>query len=47
MVPTFFQAGHKLKDFWMKEIGNKKEERITITAIIQKITLDVIGLVGM
>ncbi|RIB11299.1 cytochrome P450 [Gigaspora rosea] len=46
MVPTFVQAGHKLKDIWIKQIGNKKEERITITAIIQKITLDVIGLVG-
>ncbi|RIB21091.1 cytochrome P450 [Gigaspora rosea] len=46
MVPTFVQAGHKLKDFWMKQIGDKKEERITITAIIPKITLDVIGLVG-
>ncbi|CAG8811006.1 36883_t:CDS:2, partial [Gigaspora margarita] len=45
MVPTFVQAGHKLKDIWIKQIGNKKEERITITAIIQKITLDVIGLV--
>ncbi|KAF0542320.1 cytochrome P450 [Gigaspora margarita] len=46
MVPTFVQAGHKLKDFWMKQIGDKKEERITITAMIPKITLDVIGLVG-
>ncbi|CAG8816225.1 14777_t:CDS:2, partial [Gigaspora margarita] len=46
MVPTFVQAGHKLKDIWIKQIGNKKEERITITAIVQKITLDVIGLVG-
>ncbi|RIB27825.1 cytochrome P450, partial [Gigaspora rosea] len=46
MVPTFVQAGHKLKDIWMKQIGNKKEERITITALIPMITLDVIGLVG-
>ncbi|CAG8487464.1 9154_t:CDS:2 [Cetraspora pellucida] len=46
MVPTFVQAGHKLKDLWMKQINNKKEERITITALIPKITLDVIGLVG-
>ncbi|KAF0380802.1 cytochrome P450 [Gigaspora margarita] len=45
MVPTFVQAGHKLRDIWIKQIGNKKEERITIIAIIQKITLDVIGLV--
>ncbi|CAG8784791.1 5274_t:CDS:2, partial [Racocetra fulgida] len=44
MTPTFVQAGHNLKDIWMKEIGNKKEERITITAVISKITLDVIGL---
>ncbi|CAG8460860.1 27722_t:CDS:2 [Racocetra persica] len=46
MVPTFVQAGHKLKDNWIKQIGNKKEERITITALIPKIALDVIGLVG-
>ncbi|KAF0542322.1 cytochrome P450 [Gigaspora margarita] len=46
MVPTFVQAGHKLKDLWMKQIGDQKEERITITAIISKIALDVIGLVG-
>ncbi|CAG8586679.1 3942_t:CDS:2 [Cetraspora pellucida] len=46
MLPTFIQAGHKLKDAWLKQIGNKKEERITITALIPKITLDVIGLVG-
>ncbi|KAF0542315.1 cytochrome P450 [Gigaspora margarita] len=46
MVPTFVQAGHKLKDIWMKQIGNNKEERITITTVIPKITLDVIGLVG-
>ncbi|CAG8498768.1 35623_t:CDS:2 [Racocetra persica] len=46
MVPTFVQAGHKLKNIWMKQIGNKKEERITITVLIPKITLDVIGHVG-
>ncbi|CAG8796661.1 10280_t:CDS:2, partial [Racocetra persica] len=46
MVPIFVQAGHKLKDIWMVQIGNKKEERITITALIPKTTLDVIGLVG-
>ncbi|CAG8695500.1 34193_t:CDS:2 [Gigaspora margarita] len=46
MVPTFVQAGHKLKDIWMEQIGNKKEERITITALIPNITLDIIGLVG-
>ncbi|CAG8818319.1 5710_t:CDS:2, partial [Gigaspora margarita] len=46
MVPTFVQAGHKLKDIWMKQIGNNKEERITITTVIPKITLDVIGLVA-
>ncbi|CAG8822851.1 22972_t:CDS:2, partial [Cetraspora pellucida] len=45
MVPTFVQAGHKLKDIWIKQIGNNKEERITITESIPKITLDVIGLV--
>ncbi|CAG8546692.1 19394_t:CDS:2 [Cetraspora pellucida] len=46
VLPIFIQAGHKLKDAWLKQIGNKKEERITITALIPKITLDVIGLVG-
>ncbi|CAG8647251.1 22755_t:CDS:2 [Cetraspora pellucida] len=46
MAPTFVQAGHNLKDIWMKEIGDKEEERITITSIISKITLDVIGDVG-
>ncbi|CAG8794144.1 171_t:CDS:2, partial [Cetraspora pellucida] len=46
MLPTFIQAGHKLKDAWLKKIGNKKEERITITTLIPKITLDIIGLVG-
>ncbi|CAG8830583.1 6116_t:CDS:2, partial [Racocetra persica] len=46
MVPTFVQAGHKLKDIWMKQIGNKKEERITIIDLVPKITLDVIGLVA-
>ncbi|CAG8811941.1 22452_t:CDS:2, partial [Racocetra persica] len=46
MTPTFVQAGHNLKDIWMKEIGNKKEKRITITAVISNVTLDVIGLVG-
>ncbi|RIB19591.1 cytochrome P450 [Gigaspora rosea] len=46
MFPTFAQGGHKLKDIWMKQIGNKEEERITITAMIPKVTLDVIGLVG-
>ncbi|CAG8788242.1 8522_t:CDS:2, partial [Racocetra fulgida] len=45
MVPTFVQVGHKLKDIWMKQIGNKKEERITISDLVGKITLDVIGLV--
>ncbi|CAG8649699.1 10341_t:CDS:2, partial [Racocetra fulgida] len=42
MAPTFVQAGYKLKDIWIKQIGNKKEKRITITALIPKITLDVI-----
>ncbi|CAG8771037.1 5055_t:CDS:2, partial [Racocetra persica] len=46
MAPTFVQAGHKLKDIWIKQIGNKVEERITITELIPKITLDIIGLVG-
>ncbi|RIB25344.1 cytochrome P450 [Gigaspora rosea] len=46
MVPTFVQAGHKLKDIWMEQIGNKKEERIAITTLIPNITLDIIGLVG-
>ncbi|CAG8795444.1 26069_t:CDS:2, partial [Racocetra persica] len=46
MTPTFIQAGHNLKAIWMKEIGNKREERITISDTIADITLDVIGLVG-
>ncbi|CAG8639017.1 745_t:CDS:2, partial [Racocetra fulgida] len=46
MAPTFVQAGHKLKDIWIKQIGNKVEERITVTELIPKITLDIIGLVG-
>ncbi|CAG8791622.1 7807_t:CDS:2, partial [Racocetra fulgida] len=46
MAPTFVQAGHKLKDLWMKQIDNKKVERITITDLIPKITLDVIGRVA-
>ncbi|CAG8504066.1 9573_t:CDS:2, partial [Racocetra fulgida] len=46
MFPMFVQAGHKLKDIWMKQIDNRKEEKITITTVISKITLDVIGLVG-
>ncbi|KAF0556966.1 cytochrome P450 [Gigaspora margarita] len=46
MLPTLIQAGHKFKDILLKQIGNKKEERITITDLIPKITLDIIGLVG-
>ncbi|CAG8548360.1 2243_t:CDS:2, partial [Scutellospora calospora] len=46
MVPTFFKAAHQMKDIWLKQIGNKNEERITITELIPKIILDVIGLVG-
>ncbi|CAG8777689.1 11011_t:CDS:1, partial [Racocetra fulgida] len=45
MILTFVQASHNLKDVWMKEVGNKKEERIMVTAVILKITLDIIGLV--
>ncbi|CAG8623222.1 2192_t:CDS:2, partial [Scutellospora calospora] len=46
MFPTFVQASHKLRDVWIKQIGNKKEEIITITESIPKLTLDVIGLAG-
>ncbi|CAG8710361.1 2859_t:CDS:2, partial [Racocetra persica] len=46
MLPTIVQAGHKLKDIWMKQIGNKKEKQITITDLVPKTTLDIIGLVG-
>ncbi|CAG8750197.1 6897_t:CDS:2, partial [Racocetra persica] len=46
MLPTFIQAAHNLKAIWMKEIGNKREERITITTTTSKIALDIIGLVG-
>ncbi|RIB18210.1 cytochrome P450 [Gigaspora rosea] len=46
MLPIFVQASHHLKDIWIKQIGNKKEERITITDLIPKITLDIIGLAG-
>ncbi|CAG8729606.1 16255_t:CDS:2, partial [Cetraspora pellucida] len=45
MAPIFVQAGHKLKDIWIKQIGDKEEERITITDLIPKIALDIIGLV--
>ncbi|CAG8596132.1 7731_t:CDS:2 [Cetraspora pellucida] len=34
MTPTFIQAGHNLNTIWMKEIGNKREERITISDAI-------------
>ncbi|CAG8832474.1 16217_t:CDS:2, partial [Cetraspora pellucida] len=44
MTPTFVQAGHNLKAIWMKEIGNKREERIRITTKLSDITLDVISL---
>ncbi|RIB20329.1 cytochrome P450 [Gigaspora rosea] len=46
MMPTFVQGANQLKDLWTNQIGNKKEERITITNLVQKITLDIIGLVG-
>ncbi|CAG8541931.1 16357_t:CDS:2 [Racocetra fulgida] len=46
MLPTIVQAGHRLKDIWIKQIGNKKEERITVTELIPKTTLDIIGLVA-
>ncbi|KAF0533317.1 cytochrome P450 [Gigaspora margarita] len=46
IVPTFVQAGHKFKDIWMIQTGNKKEKIITVSSLIPKITLDVIGLVG-
>ncbi|CAG8765479.1 38763_t:CDS:2, partial [Gigaspora margarita] len=46
MFPTFVQAGHNLKDIWMEQIGNKKVERVSITDMVPKITLDVIGIVG-
>ncbi|RIB05119.1 cytochrome P450 [Gigaspora rosea] len=46
MIPTFIKGGHQLKDHWIKLIGDKKEERITITSLISQVTLDIIGLVG-
>ncbi|CAG8734408.1 10213_t:CDS:2 [Cetraspora pellucida] len=46
MVPTFIQTSFKLRDIWIEEIGNKKEERISITEMIPKITLDIIGFCG-
>ncbi|CAG8831278.1 386_t:CDS:2, partial [Cetraspora pellucida] len=46
MTPTFVQAGHNLNAIWMKEIGNKRDERITISNTISEITMDIIGLVG-
>ncbi|CAG8646306.1 2032_t:CDS:2, partial [Cetraspora pellucida] len=46
MVPMCIQAAHQLKNYWMKQIADNKEERITITDFISKITLDIIGLVG-
>ncbi|CAG8598347.1 17170_t:CDS:2 [Racocetra fulgida] len=46
MLPTIVQAGHRLKDIWIKQIGNEKSKRITVTELIPKTTLDIIGLVG-
>ncbi|CAG8514126.1 36095_t:CDS:2 [Racocetra persica] len=46
MILTFVQANHNLKNVWMKEVGNKKKKRITVIAVISKITLDIIGLVN-
>ncbi|CAG8544358.1 1438_t:CDS:2 [Cetraspora pellucida] len=46
MIPICIQAAHQLKNYWMKRISDNKEERITITDFISKITLDIIGLVG-
>ncbi|CAG8681172.1 25450_t:CDS:2, partial [Racocetra persica] len=46
MVPIFVQGGRRLKDCWTKQILDKKEEKISITSLIHKITLDIIGFVG-
>ncbi|CAG8703025.1 5234_t:CDS:2 [Gigaspora margarita] len=46
MMPTFVQGANRLKDLWVNKIGNKKEERITVTKLVPKIILDMIGLVG-
>ncbi|KAF0538640.1 cytochrome P450 [Gigaspora margarita] len=46
MIPTFIQGGHQLKDHWINLIGDKKEERISITSLISQVTLDIIGLIG-
>ncbi|KAF0465099.1 cytochrome P450 [Gigaspora margarita] len=46
MMPTFVQGANRLKDLWVNQIGNKKEERIMVTKLVPKIILDMIGLVG-
>ncbi|CAG8801905.1 30991_t:CDS:1, partial [Racocetra persica] len=45
MTLIFVQASHNLKDVWMKEVSNKKEEKIMVTVVISKITLDIISFV--
>ncbi|KAF0546601.1 cytochrome P450 [Gigaspora margarita] len=46
IVPIVVRISHQLKEIIMNQIGDKKEERITINSLISKATLDIIGLVG-
>ncbi|RIB14449.1 hypothetical protein C2G38_1973248, partial [Gigaspora rosea] len=46
MIPTFIKGGHQLKDHWIKLIGDKKEESISINSLISQVSLDIIGFVG-
>ncbi|CAG8521553.1 5861_t:CDS:2, partial [Scutellospora calospora] len=43
-VPIVVRTVNKLKNYWLKQIGDKKEEIITVTSLLPKITLDIIGL---
>ncbi|CAG8499692.1 4047_t:CDS:2, partial [Racocetra fulgida] len=46
MLPILVHAAYNLRDIWIKQIGDKNEEIITITDIISNITLDIIGILG-
>ncbi|CAG8810095.1 14683_t:CDS:2, partial [Racocetra persica] len=46
MLPILVHAAYNLRDIWIKQIGNKNEEIVTITDIISNITLDIIGIAG-
>ncbi|RIB11554.1 cytochrome P450 [Gigaspora rosea] len=46
VFPTVVKIVNKLKDNWMNQIGDKNEGTITVTTMLPKIALDIIGLVG-